>query len=557
MNTTRQLTPPTPSEPAGPSIETRVSGTWRERFLRSMLIGASIVGFFAVVSTFLTGRPPIFLIFYSIAYAILLVITLARLPYWFKAGFLLFIIFAIGVSGLLESGIWGYARVFFLAFIVMAGLLFSPAAARNAIIISLLATAAIGWLILSGRYLITNPEVSAGDPGTWISGVVGNLLLAVVIITGLNQFLVEFRNAQRASAQSLQQLEVERSQLEHRVFLRTQELEQRTGTLRAVAYIARQIADIQDVPTLLKQVVQLASDRLGIYHVAIFLLDSPARTAFMQAASSEAGRLMVERGYQVQAGAGNGVAYVLENKKAFRMTRSGDSKSPGTDPELPLTRSQLTLPLSVRGNLIGVIDFQSDRSQAFSEEDAGVLETMSDQLAASVDNARLLNETRAIVTQLQVLTSKDTRATWQEFLRKRAPAYQYSPSGIKAIPVPKAPLKKGLRFPLRLRGQEIGAITLQRREAEGSWGERELDLIEKVTSQVALALDNSRLLEESRRRAFQEQTVGEISARLGRSLDIDSLLQTAARELGALPEVSEVSVIIGEVNSSSGPSRSG
>jgi hypothetical protein len=52
------------------------------------------------------------------------------------------------------------------------------------------------------------------------------------------------------------------------------------------------------------------------------------------------------------------------------------------------------------------------------------------------------------------------------------------------------------------------------------------------------------LLEVTRQHAVQEQTVSEISARFNRSLDVDTLLQTAVRELAALPEVSEASVFI-------------
>ncbi|HEX2697302.1 MAG TPA: hypothetical protein VHM28_06295, partial [Anaerolineales bacterium] len=74
--------------------------------------------------------------------------------------------------------------------------------------------------------------------------------------------------------------------------------------------------------------------------------------------------------------------------------------------------------------------------------------------------------------------------------------------------------------------------------------------------QVALALENSRLLDETRQRAIQEQTVNEISGRFSRSLDIDALLQTAARELGALPEVAEVSVFVAaEADGDSGSNK--
>ena len=104
-----------------------------------------------------------------------------------------------------------------------------------------------------------------------------------------------------------------------------------------------------------------------------------------------------------------------------------------------------------------------------------------------------------------------------------------------------------MQVPLRLRGQNIGMLTFQGKE-KARWTERERDVAEKVAAQVALALDNSRLLEETRQRAIQQQTVNEISSRLNRSLDIDVLLQTAARELGNLPEVAEVSVILGSID---------
>jgi GAF domain-containing protein len=71
-------------------------------------------------------------------------------------------------------------------------------------------------------------------------------------------------------------------------------------------------------------------------------------------------------------------------------------------------------------------------------------------------------------------------------------------------------------------------------------------LIEEVASQVGLAVDNIRLLEEATERAKQEQTIGKLAARFSQSLDLDTLLQTAARELGQLPDVSDVSVFVGQ-----------
>jgi GAF domain-containing protein len=344
-------------------------------------------------------------------------------------------------------------------------------------------------------------------------------------------------------------LQTESRNLENRVKERTEELESKTNQLRASSYIVRQIIEYQDVHTLLSGIVQLISEQFGFYHVGIFLLDDQRRMAVLQAASSGEGQRMLERGYHVAIEDMNIVGRVAERRKFIILTDMGSSAAPLTKhPELPLTRSELALPLMVRGKVLGVLDIHSDGSQAFGPNEAEVLQALADQLAISIDNVRLLNDTRAFVSQLETLTAQQTQVSWQEYLRRRNLAYQYTPAGIRQIaPGASNKGKSALRMPLRLRGQEIGTITVQRKEAS-VWKGAERELTEKIATQVALALDNSRLLEDSRRRAVQEQTVSEIAARLSRSLDIDSLLQTAVRELSALPEVAEVAVFIGEQN---------
>jgi hypothetical protein len=49
-------------------------------------------------------------------------------------------------------------------------------------------------------------------------------------------------------------------------------------------------------------------------------------------------------------------------------------------------------------------------------------------------------------------------------------------------------------------------------------------------------LDNVRLLQESQRRAAKEAKIGEVSAKIGASINMRNVLQTAVEELGrALP----------------------
>jgi GAF domain-containing protein len=123
-------------------------------------------------------------------------------------------------------------------------------------------------------------------------------------------------------------------------------------------------------------------------------------------------------------------------------------------------------------------------------------------------------------------------------------AYQYTPRGIRGVAEGiHAQPERDLTAPLAIRGQQIGSISIKREAAEG-WSDVDRDLAQKVAAQVALALENNRLLEETRDRAMYEQRISAISDRLGQSVDIDGLLQTAARELAALPEVSDASVVL-------------
>jgi GAF domain-containing protein len=104
---------------------------------------------------------------------------------------------------------------------------------------------------------------------------------------------------------------------------------------------------------------------------------------------------------------------------------------------------------------------------------------------------------------------------------------------------------KAISVPITLRGQKIGTISIARK-GDATWSKLDKDLVEEIASQVGLAVDNIRLLEEATERAKQEQMVGKLAARFSQSLDLDTLLQTAARELGQLPNISEVSVFVGQ-----------
>jgi GAF domain-containing protein len=149
--------------------------------------------------------------------------------------------------------------------------------------------------------------------------------------------------------------------------------------------------------------------------------------------------------------------------------------------------------------------------------------------------------------QLEAVSTVRTRETWLQKLREQSRAFTYTPLGLRAEGSSSNSTDEDrLNTAISLRGQKIGSLSLSRKNNE-NWNKLDEDLINEVAYQVGLAVDNLRLLEDAQQRARQEQTIGELTTRFSQSFDIDSLLQTAARELGQLPDVSEISVFIGQL----------
>jgi GAF domain-containing protein len=354
------------------------------------------------------------------------------------------------------------------------------------------------------------------------------------------------------------QLQVMQSTLELRVQERTLALNRRTSQLEAASYVSRQTAAIQDPQVLLSNVVDLITAQFGYYHAAIFLLDERGRYAVLQAASSEGGKRMLGRGHKLEVGREGIVGYAAFQKRARIALDVGEEAVFFNNPDLPNTRSEVALPLTVRNKVIGVLDIQSYDQSAFTQDDVTTLQAMADQVALAIDNDRLLVESQNSLKQLQVITSESTYRTWRTRLSRKSHGYIYTPSGVSTITSSERareeenttnPHEDRLTIPISLRNSRIGLITLKRRGKNPKWTEREQQLADQVAAQVALALDNARLLEETQLRAAREQTISAMSSRFSQTTDLDMLLKLAVQELHQLPNVTETTIFIGNANS--------
>ena len=349
-------------------------------------------------------------------------------------------------------------------------------------------------------------------------------------------------------------LRVIKANLEQLVIENTSELQRRTEQLRASTYIAQQIAELQDVSTLLSRSVQLISEQGGFYHVGLFLLDERKRLAFLQAASSETGKELIRQGYHVAVEERSAIGLVSEQNRPYYA--SDVEKNPLLkDSGFPLSRSRAVLPLSVRGNVIGVLDLHSDQTRVFGPGDAEIIQSLAGLVAVSIENVRLLDETQALVKQLEGFTSHQTLEAWRRLTKLQASAYQYTPAGVRqyAGSAESQSVDGGLQMPLTLRGEIIGRITLQRKADSPGWSQGERTLVKKIAAQVALALDNSRLIEDVQKNAQRDQLLASVSSRLRETLDMESIMQSAAHEFVRALNLKEAEVRLGSSLLGSGP----
>jgi len=347
--------------------------------------------------------------------------------------------------------------------------------------------------------------------------------------------------------------------LERRVADRTadlefsrQESERRAQELQAISEISRTISTEQRLEILLPLVARLVSERFDFYHTGIFFVDDIKQFAVLQAANSEGGKRMLARGHRLGVGTGLVGTVVKTGKPRIALDVGADAVY-FDNPDLPETRSEMALPLNFRGQTIGVLDVQSLQPGAFTEEDASTLGILADQIAIAIENARLFSQTQQAREEAEALYNQFLRTEWKTFLQQNTViGYQYSASGGREFqkPVQNAEIRQALQegqvvvldqskpvlaMPMKLRGQTIGVLNITASKNR-KWSQDEIALTQAISDRLALALDNARLLLESQRRAAKEAKISEVTARIGASINMRNVLQTAVEELGrALP----------------------
>ena len=168
----------------------------------------------------------------------------------------------------------------------------------------------------------------------------------------------------------------------------------RNEQMAAINAVALNVSAVLTLSELLPHVVQLVRETYGYHTVGVFLKDEGEDTIVLQAIDSSAKNLP-PRGLRMKMGgegilghvSGTGLPWITGNVERDPFFSDMGLKN------LEI-RSELAMPIKQGDAVVGVLDLCSAEGNAFDDADMLVAQTLANQLAVAIENARIFDETR-------------------------------------------------------------------------------------------------------------------------------------------------------------------
>lgn len=331
--------------------------------------------------------------------------------------------------------------------------------------------------------------------------------------------------------------------LENRVQARIRDLE-------LVAEISREIVGLSDLDLVLNRAIERIVDRFDYYHAQVFLLDDVRENARLVASTGSPGRQLLAAGHKLAVGSDS----VIGRVTALGVTViAGDTQASDVpwhpNPFLPKTRSEMALPLKVEDRVIGALDIQSLRPEAYSPSDIEIFQVLADQLAIAINNARLITQLQTRIDEVNRLNQRLAEKGWMDFTTK-APtnepmAYRYNLLDVEPVVIgpDNGEDDVGYATPIEIAGNPIGEIHTNL--PSPVTGE-EKALIEAVASRVALAIDNARLVQETEQALSEAQRLFEMARIVNhaRELGIEATYAMIVRQMVFERSLDRVAILL-------------
>jgi PAS domain S-box-containing protein len=178
-------------------------------------------------------------------------------------------------------------------------------------------------------------------------------------------------------------------------------LKRRNDYLAASSEIGRLVTSTLDLNTIFTRTVNLISDRFGFYYAAIYIIEETGFNVSLREATGEAGEKMKAQNYSIVLGSHSVIGKVAESMEPTLVNDTDIEPLYVPNPFLLDTRSEVAIPLRIGSRILGVIDIQSTQVQAFTQDDLSVLQSLADQVAVAIDNARSYEFSQQLIKDLR------------------------------------------------------------------------------------------------------------------------------------------------------------
>lgn len=190
-------------------------------------------------------------------------------------------------------------------------------------------------------------------------------------------------------------------------------VEKQNHTLRTLAQLSREFSSILDLDELLARIARAIRTLMHYDAFGIFLVDEAAGVLKTRFSARYDQRVYVDN---IPLGKGLTGAAVEARAPVRVADTSKDERYVASHEGI---RSSLTVPLIVKDRVVGVVDVESERPGYYSDDHERTLSLLAQQIAVSVENARLYEE----LAQRQEAMEQDLKAArrLQRLLRQAAP----------------------------------------------------------------------------------------------------------------------------------------
>jgi signal transduction histidine kinase/HAMP domain-containing protein len=308
----------------------------------------------------------------------------------------------------------------------------------------------------------------------------------------------------------------------------------RTRDLATTVEVGRLATSIYNTDEMLPQLVEFIRAKFDIYYAQIYLLDDAKRFAILRAGSGEVGRQLLARLHRLD---------MLETSLVSTAVRTGQSvvvpdtaRNPNHKPNalLPLTRSEVAVPLIVGQDILGVLDMQAVNPDTFNNENAAVFQAMANQIASSLRSAEAFDEAQIAVHRSEEVNRRLTENNWGEYLgtlhERGRLGYEYDLESPEWLDTGKmdAIADPNAAVPITIGGQQIGRIVVKDMDGRIQFGEAEQALVADVSHRLSQALEQYRAFDEVQRARKEAEQLSLINAALSQAENAEAILAAVA-----------------------------